>query len=208
MNTSLLTIVQRVVICQVMETDQLDEDRMPVAEIVLRILLGGAVITTIFVIPNLAILLKPLVDEINDRFDKRALERSLYRLRERGMIHYNPQHTRWELTEKGFRQARTYELRDLNLPRPPSQWDGRWRLIIFDVPERARYLRNLFRRKLTVLGFTYVQKSAWVYPYPCQDVLTELSSRLGLEGDIVFVETDHLFPEKRLLRRYSLKRPT
>ena len=182
--------------------------RWVLAEAILRVLLGGALITTIVAMPGLATVLKPLIKEYTyrSRIDDLPILRSLYRLRERGMIRYDRSQSQWELTDKGRRRARTYELRDLLLPKPPASWDGQWRLIIFDVPERARYLRNLLRRKLTGLGFTYLQRSVWIYPYPCQKVLADLTNRLGLEGDIVFTKTPRLFPEDRLLRKYQLIR--
>lgn len=33
-----------------------------------------------------------------------------------------------------------------------KQWDGFWRLVIFDIPEKKKFLRNALRRKLISLG--------------------------------------------------------
>jgi phenylacetic acid degradation operon negative regulatory protein len=43
-------------------------------------------------------------------------------------------------------------------------WDGRWRLVLFDVPETRRALRARLQRKLRRLGFGYLQNSVWITP--------------------------------------------
>ena len=49
--------------------------------------------------------------------------------------------------------------------------DGKWIMVIFDIPERKRKMRDLFREALQVLGFKFFQKSIWVCPH---DVLKEI----------------------------------
>lgn len=43
-------------------------------------------------------------------------------------------------------------------------WDGRWRLVLFDVPETQRALRQRLRHQLRTFGFGYLQNSAWITP--------------------------------------------
>lgn len=43
-------------------------------------------------------------------------------------------------------------------------WDGRWRLVLFDVPESQYLLRDRLRRKLRSLAFGYLQRSVWISP--------------------------------------------
>jgi len=62
-------------------------------------------------------------------------------------------------------------------------WDGRWRLILFDVPEARRGRRIRLRRYLRDRGFGYLQNSAWITPDP----LTE--QRASLADGAVDVES-------------------
>ena len=48
--------------------------------------------------------------------------------------------------------------------------DGKWLMVVFDIPENKKILRNLLRTELQILGFEFFQKSIWVCPY---DVLEE-----------------------------------
>lgn len=70
-----------------------------------------------------------------------------------------------------------------------KKWDGIWRAIIFDVPEKKRHQRNFLRKELKWMGFRELQHSIWITPY---DVEKELLCLLKLwcenfEGDIRFL---------------------
>jgi phenylacetic acid degradation operon negative regulatory protein len=44
------------------------------------------------------------------------------------------------------------------------KWDGRWRLVLFDVPESCRRARDKLRMHLHNRGFGYLQNSVWITP--------------------------------------------
>jgi hypothetical protein len=74
------------------------------------------------------------------------------------------------LTEKGRQQTLRYRIEGLEIPKP-KQWDGKWRVVFFDVPESKRKIRDALRHKLKELDFREWQKSVFVHPYPCFDEL-------------------------------------
>ncbi len=45
-------------------------------------------------------------------------------------------------------------------------WDGRWRLVLFDVPTGQNAQRERLRRYLRDKGFGYLQNSVWIRPDP------------------------------------------
>jgi phenylacetic acid degradation operon negative regulatory protein len=49
------------------------------------------------------------------------------------------------------------------------RWDGRWRLVIYDVPEIHNIARNKIRRYLQNRGFGYLQNSVWITPHPVDE---------------------------------------
>lgn len=67
-----------------------------------------------------------------------------------------------------------------------DKWDGKWRLVIFDIPESKRRLRNTLRQKLKEWGFKYWQKSLWASKKDVAKPLREFISELGL-SDYVLV---------------------
>jgi phenylacetic acid degradation operon negative regulatory protein len=50
-------------------------------------------------------------------------------------------------------------------------WDGKWRLVVFDLPETKSALRTRLRRFLKARGFGYLQNSVWVTPDPLDGLL-------------------------------------
>lgn len=49
------------------------------------------------------------------------------------------------------------------------RWDGRWRLVLFDVPETRSTERDKLRRYLQQRGFGYLQNSVWITPDPVKE---------------------------------------
>lgn len=71
-----------------------------------------------------------------------------------------------------------------------KKWDGKWRLVIFDIPEDKRGIRDLLRRKLKDWGFRSFQKSVWVCKNDVTDKLRKLIGKLGLEDWVAIIESD------------------
>lgn len=84
----------------------------------------------------------------------------------------------WYLTDEGERLARRLKLK-LEYARQ-RRWDGKWRLVAFDVPERIRGRRDFLRKELHALGCHQLQKSVWVTPHPLPGEFFEITAELGL----------------------------
>ena len=68
------------------------------------------------------------------------------------------------ITEKGKREFTFEQAKVALLVRKKKRWDGRWRMVVFDVPERRRFVRFRLRSVMREIGFVRLQNSAWVYP--------------------------------------------
>lgn len=101
-------------------------------------------------------------------------------LRKRGLIALKPEghDICITLTQEGEKRAGKHQIDELRIARP-KQWDGKWRVVIFDIPSTSDVIRNVFRRKLKELGFYPLQKSTWVYPFECGGEITLLREFLG-----------------------------
>jgi DNA-binding transcriptional regulator PaaX len=82
------------------------------------------------------------------------------------------------LTEKGKARAGWLQINDLKIKRP-KKWDGKWRIVIFDISQLKKFYREAFRGKLKELGFYPLQKSVWVYPFDCQAEIELLREFFG-----------------------------
>jgi len=82
------------------------------------------------------------------------------------------------LTEKGRLKALTYRFQKMKISR--ENWDKKWRIVIFDIPEKLRKGRDALREKLKDLGFYELQKSVFVFPYQCEDEINFIIEFFGL----------------------------
>ena len=73
-----------------------------------------------------------------------------------------------------------------------SRWDKKWRIFMFDIPQELHLERNKLRSRLKTLGFYMMQKSVFVFPYPCEKELAEYCSKLKISDYVNFLEADSL----------------
>ena len=77
------------------------------------------------------------------------------------------------LSEKGKKAAKIYSIDNLKIDKP-KKWDGNWRMVIFDIPERIKKVREALRMHLRNLGFYELQKSVFIYPFPCAEEINQI----------------------------------
>ena len=77
-----------------------------------------------------------------------------------------------------------------------KEWDGNYRLVFFDIPEKNRALRDLLRSKLKELGFVGWQKSVWVGREDVTSKLREFFEKIGLQDYALVIETKDLGSKK------------
>ncbi len=114
-----------------------------------------------------------------DRALKRLIRRGLVEETRRGRI------VGFALTDKGRERLMRQEFARAELPKP-KRWDGKWRIVVFDVPEKYRHLRDNLRTHFTRLGLHPIQKSVWLYPYPCDALVRLIKVDLGLGRDVQY----------------------
>lgn len=174
--------------------------RIRVRDAVLQALYGAGVVSVALLAPNAVQLLKHIDPDFSKkrRADYRIQE-SIRRLEKAGSLLRRG--TGYELTERGFRQA---ELAALATARVPRSWDRKWRVVIFDVWESRKSVRNRLRALLAERGFVRLQDSVWVYPYPCEEFIVLLRAELKLGGALVYIIAESIDSEKKLIREFGI----
>ncbi len=107
------------------------------------------------------------------------------------------------ITEKGRRQLALAEAK-ASLRKPQRRWDGRWRMVVFDIPERRRGTRNRLCGVMSEVGFERLQDSVWVYPYDCEDFIALLKADLRIGIDVLYAIADTIEHDTPLRKRFRL----
>ena len=121
---------------------------------------------------------------------KSALSQALKRLREKGFIEKlsdNKDKSKiiFKLTELG----REFTL--LSKSENEIEWDGKWRIVVFDIPESKRVVRDILRNRLKLWGFTPWQKSVWASKKNLTNKLRNLTKELGMEDWVLVIESEN-----------------
>ncbi|MBI2020968.1 CRISPR-associated endonuclease Cas2 [Candidatus Giovannonibacteria bacterium] len=103
----------------------------------------------------------------------------------------------------GKKRALVYSLDQLELKKE-RVWDKKWRIVIFDIPEKKKRGREALRLKLKELGFKELQKSIFAFPYKCKDEIDFVVEVFELRQYVRFIETSNLFHDADLRLHFNL----
>ncbi len=108
-----------------------------------------------------------------------------------------------KLTHKG--QLETLLLKAKQGVNCHGKWDGKWRLVIFDIPEDAREKRNEFRILLKKNSFKGLQASVFISPYPLnREAITYLRESKLIQY-IRILKVEEMDSDKDLKRHFNLR---
>lgn len=86
-----------------------------------------------------------------------------------------------------------------------NSWDGKWRVVIFDIPEDSRGKRDQLRLLLKQKGFAKLQASVFVNPYPLNREAVSYLKQSGLMSYIRILKVEEMDNDADLKRKFHLK---
>ena len=111
--------------------------------------------------------------------------------------------TKIVLTEKVKKIALSFNI-DLMELKMPDHWDGVWRVVFFDIPEKKKYARDILRGRLKWLGFREIQKSMLIFPYPCLSEINFIIEYYQLRKYVRYGEMKNISNEAELKLKFDL----
>lgn len=180
-----------------------NQRRMAMQVVFLRTLYVGGILTMALLAPKITRIL-PNPD------GGKAGRKELYvritlarnRLKQRGLI--EEVNGRLHLTERGQAHIERILMREYQIPEP-VRWDGKWRVLIFDIREQRRQVRFRLRALLQGAGFVRLQDSVWVYPYPCDEFVALVRAHLASGvGELRALVAEALESDRSLREHFRL----
>jgi len=181
------------------------EERKEMVKHILKVIAG---IGAIIIASQSPYFLKRIVDSFfrHPKLASKELIKCFRALKYQGLVSVKKRNGRVEikLTPKGKEKLKFIEFWDLKLEKE-KRWDKKWRIIIFDIPEKKYRIREMFRLKLKDFGFYQLQKSVWLYPYKCEKEIAYLRELIGARKFIKVIIAESLELDEKIYQYFSLE---
>ncbi|GAB4219268.1 MAG: hypothetical protein Fur009_4600 [Candidatus Microgenomates bacterium] len=106
------------------------------------------------------------------------------------------QENKYKLTDLGFNNL-CFEFPFFRFLKNP--WDGKWRIISYEIPEAKREIRDRLRREMQGWGLGPWHRSFWLTPHPVIAKLKDLVSQKEEEKYIQAFEAEYVFGDREIL---------
>jgi DNA-binding transcriptional regulator PaaX len=182
--------------------------RGELAKEILLTIAAGMAIPAAFLMPNIPIALRPLLRALTKKCGVKKSERfvrSIIYLKRSRLLSIAEKDGQQVLTlsEEGERRVLQFDLDKVMIKRP-RKWDGYWRLVLFDIPEKYKLGREALRSKLKQLGFFQLQKSCFIHPFDCRSEIIFISEIFEVSPYVNYVLVKELEGSNQLLKHFNL----
>ena len=179
--------------------------KITIAKIVLSVLAVGGVLTIAAIAPNSLQMLKMFgIDK--KRYKSQSVYKTLKRMEKQNIIKVVKEtdgKTTISIARDGKKKLVEYNIDDMEIKKP-KKWDGKWRIISFDIPEKQKTAREALRMKLKDFDFYHLQKSLFACPFPCRDEIDFVSEIFKIRKNITYFETSYITNELAMKKYFNL----
>lgn len=110
-------------------------------------------------------------DELKDLKENSA-RTILWRLQKKGLV--KKRENKYRLTSEGLKIIKSFQAKKIK----EEPWDGKWRLVMFDIPEKKREERAWLHYRLLIWDYKPLQKSVFIGKQPIEeDFYSEIIGR-------------------------------
>lgn len=189
-------------------TKQIDKEvfdkKYTSAKTVLKLVGVGVFLAASIAMPNLPLVLKPFMKNENEfeawkRFNIPYLKRTLRRLEKQKLVEIGEEGETQvvKITDSGKRRILKFAIDEVEIKKPRI-WDGKWRMVSYDIPKNQEGVRKVFREYLKVWRFYPFHESLFLHAYPCERQVEFLREYLGIGEHVRIlhvykIENDKLF---------------
>ncbi len=177
----------------------------PAAQKALLLLLAGPAFILAYSPKRQFRVLKEVAKEWK-KIDRRALDNAIKNLYKNKMVDIKENRDGTMavvLTSSGKNKALTYDLENIKIP-IMKKWDKKWRVILFDIPEKHKRARRALSQTLKNIGCLQFQKSVFVHPFECRNEVDFVIEFFSMRPYVRFIIADSVDNELDLKRRFGL----
>ncbi len=132
--------------------------------------------------------------------NKKTLNTNLYRLQKQGLIVKDPKQKIFVLTQDGEKLLLEVDNRMLIFQK---HWDGKLRLVFFDIPEIKKRWREWLRKELALMRFQKIQESVYVGKYPLPQSFYKEINYQELDDYVFVITAGEIDKQKEILKVFE-----
>lgn len=187
----------------------------PKTKEVLMLLGAGVFLAASIVFPGLPMVVKPFIDAAKEaernkrqreweKFNLWRLRQVIKRMQESKLVEIKEEEGApiIKITGKGKQKLLRYKIEEMKLD--DSNWDGKWRLIIYDVAKTKRANSEMFRTMLNKLNILKLQKSVYLTPFKCEDEIEYLRIFFDIGTEVQILKVGSLENESAYRRYFGI----
>ena len=106
------------------------------------------------------------------------------------------------ITERGKRKLLQYNIQKMRIQKPRA-WDNKWRMVMFDIPEKKKAGRNALSYKLKQLGFYHLQKSVFIHPYDCRKEIDFITHYFRISSCVSLIVAGRFDGDRKIQRLFN-----
>lgn len=120
-----------------------------------------------------------------------AIRAAISRMSKQGWVEARKEGNKsfYYLTEIGQKRMEEAGKRIFKLQ--PNTWDGKWRMLIYSIPEEKRSIRDELRKELVWSGFGALSFSCYISPNPLEEQVYHLIKRYDIEPYVDFFISEY-----------------
>lgn len=150
-----------------------------------------------------------IVSEVSKEWqniDREALNRAINSLYKSKLVSTKDNHDgtlTLILSKEGKRLALCYDIENMEI-KNPTRWDGRWRIVMFDIPEPLKHVRESLRMHFKNMGFYEFQKSVFVHPHPCAKEIEYIMEYYQVRKHLRFIVASEIDNAIELRKHFNI----
>ena len=106
-----------------------------------------------------------------------------------------------ELTKKGKKDAKIIIAKNFKIIKP-KKWDGKWRIVIFDIADKNKIARDILRGMLKRMNFYMLQESVFIHPFDSYNEVKYIVNLYKLGGSVRYLISEIIEGEKDLINHF------
>ena len=186
----------------------------PKTKEVLMLLGAGAFLAASIIFPGLPMAAKPFIDVVKEadrnkrqkeweKFNLWRLRQVIKRMQSSKLVEVKEEKgvPIIKITHKGKQKLLRYKIDEMVLE---SNWDGKWRLVIYDVQTGKRANSEMFRTMLNKLRFLKLQRSVYLSPFKCEDEIEYLRLLFEIGNEVQILKVGSLENEAAYRRYFGI----